>query len=213
MLRRKLAVGIAPAIALLMLPTVAAADHIYDGIIPTATYGPACINGTVTDSPVCRTDNASVYWYADSNDYAALEQNDKDALSGMLSAQYQPTDLTVTHESNPVFSGSGETDIIYQEETDGLTGLYGITWCDDAVNGELYTCDQTYIRIVTPDGYRVEGGSVACHETGHAVGLVHGTEAYPVLDPGDDRLGCMENAEEFPPNLGNNSAHLINGVY
>ncbi|NRQ36568.1 hypothetical protein HII36_32750 [Nonomuraea sp. NN258] len=199
---------------LVVAPGTALADHDYDGLVPTDTYDVPCLNAAGPgDGNVCQTDNADLYWYADKNDYAALEANDQDALRTMLAGEFVPTDLALAYDSSPVFSGSGETDVVFQEETDGLSGYLGFTWCDDAVNGEWYTCDQTYIRIETPDGYRRFSGSIACHETGHAVGLVHGPEASPRLGAGDNRLGCMENADEFPRRLGAAGTHLINVTY
>ena len=203
----------------------ASANHVYDGLVPTRNYAPVCFarsGPTDPNNSVCQTDNSTVGWYADSNDPAELEANDRDALSAMLEAQFEPTDLSIFYDSSPVFSGSGETDWVYQETDTGFalpTGVLGVAWCDDDVNGLIYDCDQTYVRITAPDGYRIEGGSVACHEAGHQAGLVHGNNAsltnppHNPLDAGDARLGCMENEDEFPRTLGAASQHLINGEY
>jgi hypothetical protein len=203
-------------LTLVALPTPAQATHEYDGMVPTQNYNLVCYGTTLNDARVCQTDNANLYWYADSADPGELEADDKDALRTMLANQYVPTDLAVNYDSSPVFSGSGETDLIYQEAESALplpSGILGVTWCNDDVDGELFQCDQTYVRIVSPDGYRRYHSSIACHETGHAVGLVHGDDAYPALDPGDLRLGCMVNEDQFPTNLGTDSTHLINLTY
>lgn len=205
---------------LVALTGPAQASHDYDGMVPTANYAEFCENSTGPRDPlasVCRTDNADLYWYADSHHPGELEDNDFNALRSMLLNEYVPTDLVLAYDSTPVFSGSGETDIIFQEsENDGAplpSGAAGATWCNDAVNGQLYECDQTYVRVRSPDWYRRHGGSVACHETGHAVGLVHGNDASPRVDPGDRRLGCMVNEDEFPSDLGAASTHIINLHY
>lgn len=200
------------------------ASHTYDGIVPTNTYNTYptfhfCENASGPTDPVavvCQTDSSGWYWYADSGDPGELEADDKASAQSVLSSQYNPTYLTVHYDSTPVFSGSGETDLILEEAESAKplpSSVLGITWCNDAVNGDpQWDCDQTYVRIANPY-YRSFSGSVACHEMGHAVGLVHGNDASPVLDPGDARLGCMVNEDEFPGSLGAASAHLINTVY
>lgn len=196
----------------------AAADHDYDGIVPTANYNPVCYSTTIGSpySSVCLTDNRGTTWYADKVDPGELETDDFNALQSMLESQFEPTVLTITYDSTPDFAGGSETDLVYQEAEAAMplpSGAVGIMWCDDAVNSAIYDCDQAYMRIQSPDWFRKFGSSVACHETGHGVGLVHGYDASPRLAPGDSRLGCMENADEFPSSLGASSRHLINGEY
>lgn len=197
--------------------TPAEATHDYDGIVPVGSNWPHCAGANAPNDIVCQTDNAALWWYADSNDPGELEANDVDALEDILADEYAPTILTIHYDSTPVFSGSGETDLILQEAEAALPlpgqGILGVTWCNDAVSSELWECDQTYIRIASPDGYRIHGGSVTCHEIGHAVGLVHGNNASPWVDPGAARLGCMVNEDEFPNDLGAASTHQINLVY
>jgi hypothetical protein len=190
-----------------------------DWLVPTANYDQICLSvgNDWRDGPgaVCQTDNAGVFWYADSSDPGELESNDVTQLQNVLTNQYAPTDLTLTYDSTPVFSGTAQTDLIFQEEDTNVpipSGTLGITWCDSSAPA-FYECDQTYLRLDGPDGYRIYSGSVACHETGHAVGLVHGDLASPMLDPGNSILGCMVNEDEFPSNLGSASAHQINLHY
>ena len=215
---RALSVALATGIILAATGVRAAATHDYDGMMPTAFYNEKCVNANppTVSGHVCRTDNADLYWYADSIDPRELESNDVSVVTDVLSTQYAPTVLAIHYDSTPVFEGSGETDLILQEAEAALpmpSGAAGVTWCNDAVNGAYYECDQTYVRIPGPDGFRVHGGSVTCHEIGHVVGLVHGNDASPRLDAGDLRLGCMVNENEFPPGLGSANMHLINDTY
>jgi hypothetical protein len=198
--------------------TPAYATHEVDSMVPTQTYRPFCYGTTdLLSGMVCQTDNANVYWYADSNDPGELEANDVDSLENMLATQFAPTDLAIYYDSSPVFSGTAQTDIIYQESEAALplpSGYRGWTWCNDDVGTEAYVCDQQYVRIQSPDGYRIFGGGLACHETGHAVGLLHGADAYPVLPSTDGRFGCMMNEiYELPYYLGSDQTHQINNTY
>lgn len=213
---------------------VASASSDYDGLVPTLNYNYVCRSvGGDFNSPeavLCQTDNKDVYWYADQSDPGELEQNDFDSVESVLAAQYgNPTDLVIHYDSTPVWSGSGQTDFIYQEAEPGLTipsGTLGVTWCDAASSplADDYRCDQTWMRIGTPnnsgDGYRIFGGSVACHETGHAVGLVHGSEASmnaspygPVGTNDITRLGCMVSEDDFPANTSATAREQINQRY
>lgn len=97
--------------------------------------------------------------------------------------------------ASPEYSGSAETDIIYQVSTSGFSGnTIGQTWCDDAVTATR--CDQEYVRFRAATYVNRE---LACHETGHAVGLTHGADAYPSESNTASELGCMET-----PDYGNN---------
>ncbi len=203
-------------VALVALPAPASANHEYDGMMPTGNYDVICLDKSGPGlGEVCQTDNADVYWYADGNSPGELEDNDLSALRTMLNGQYGPTDLVLTYDSSPVFSGDAETDIVYQESESGMplpSGSVGAMWCNGAAQA-FYECDQAYVRIESSDGYRRHGGSIACHETGHAVGLTHGYDASPRISDEDNRLGCMENGAQFPAALGAYSAHLINITY
>ncbi|WP_127548872.1 hypothetical protein [Actinoplanes sp. OR16] len=138
------------------------------------------------------------------------------ALRSMLTNEYSPTDLAIHYDSTPVFDGAAETDIIFQEAEAALplpsNDLWGIMWCNGQA-AAAYECDQAYVRIKSPDGFRVYGGSVACHETGHAVGLVHGDDAYPQVYIDSSALGCMTSGSNFPPGLSGNNAYFINQTY
>ncbi len=179
----------------------------FDTILPTHTFNEPCPQG----SGPCRTDNETLYYYMDSvADGWMLEPADQDGVREMLYKEYLPTDLQVYYDPDPTFTGVGETDLVYREgpvagEADG------ITYCNDKEDGSVWLCDQQYIEI--------EGGlyyyhlGISCHETGHGVGLMHGSQAYPRLDDYDDRLGCMQKITYPSQPLGNLSTNNINYVY
>lgn len=204
-------------LALVGLQTPAQATHEVDSMVPTQNYHPFCYGTGIADAMVCQTDNANLYWYADSYDPGELEADDVQSLQNMLSNQFAPTDLVIYYDSTPVFEGTAQTDVIYQEAEATLplpSGYRGFTWCNDDVGTEAYKCDQQYVRIQSPDGYRIFGGGLACHETGHAVGLLHGNDAYPALDPADGRLACMMNGvATLPYYLGSDQSHQIDLTY
>ena len=76
------------------------------------------------------------------------------------------TVLTISYDSTPTFSGSAETDVIYQEGAFGMPDhVSGVTWCNDPVDGSKWRCDQSYIRM---RGAGRINAKVATHETGHS---------------------------------------------
>ncbi|MEV0390962.1 hypothetical protein [Nonomuraea sp. NPDC050643] len=178
----------------------------YDGIYPTDRYHPWC-----TSQEVCLTDNSNLSYYADSADWGKLEDLDKLYLGEMLYDQFDPTNLAVSYDNSPIFSGGGETDIIYQEDSEGIDGAIGMAWCNDRVDGNGYRCDQTYVRIKGHGYYQIPG--VTCHETGHVVGLLHGYNTAPELYHQDTRLGCLVTGVIPPGSLGSNNRQFINAVY
>lgn len=90
-------------------------------------------------------------------------------------------------------------------------GAPGIAWCDDAIDS--LRCDQHYVNFS-------DNGAVtpvrACHETGHAVGLLHGSDATPAVDDLTPELFCMQApTAAIASNTGlgaHNTAH-VNVVY
>lgn len=137
--------------------------------------------GGDTDIGFCQTDNSSVTWHAQSSVTATGRSN----IANRMSNQFAPTDLNVSQTNSPSYSGGSETDIIYQQGTSGVS-QDGVAWCNDGVTS--IACDQHYVRFrsATP------GRSIACHETGHTIGLTHGNDADPRQSQTYSEFGCMK---------------------
>ncbi|WP_335991229.1 hypothetical protein [Glycomyces sp. MUSA5-2] len=156
----------------------------------------------------CRTDNSSLSYYMVSSGEYELEQVDRNVVTDVMVNDFAPTDLTVSYDSSPSFSGSAETDIIYQEGSTNISSSDGVTWCNNAAGPD--ECDQQYIRI-RGAGHYVNG--LTCHETGYAVGLVHGNQASPQKSNSDEALGCMETPTSSGEGLQANNVENINNTY
>ncbi|MEV6030195.1 hypothetical protein AB0L65_03545 [Nonomuraea sp. NPDC052116] len=198
---------IAMALVPLMIAVGVAWAAATDNIFPTRWTGAFCQLG---GGPPCLTDNREVYFYMDSNGEYELESEDRATVNAAIDGELRPTDLAFHYDSSPVFEGSAETDIIYQEGSTGLPdSAAGMTWCNALGSGPS-ECDQQYIRIRGAGAYIYER---VCHETGHAVGLQHGDNSYPTLDNLDSRLGCMRTPSYGHPDLGSNNRENINDNY
>ncbi|MCU0299009.1 MAG: hypothetical protein MUF33_10900 [Candidatus Nanopelagicales bacterium] len=181
-----------------------------DNRVGNLNYQVECVNGVEgsVQGPVCRTDNATLSYYMDSSGEFELESPDREHVTWIMANRYDPTDLSVSYDSSPTFSGSAETDVIYQE---GIvtSGYIGATWCNDSSPSPIYECDQQYVRI---RGNGVYDRPVVCHETGHAVGLLHGQNSSPVTSNSDPDLGCMTTPVSTSL-LGQNQINRINSMY
>lgn len=193
----------AAAAALVITASAAWAAEVYN-MVPNPRYDRPCQQ---TDSDggggVCRTDNANWRVYRQNS----LESTDKSRVHDVLREQYSPTDLAVHFPDSPVYTGDSETDLIYQEGS--VSGsANGRTWCNDQA-GDTHECDQQYARI--EPGHYTYG--LTCHESGHAVGLLHGYNADPQTSNTADILGCMKTPVNSDAKLRANQKENINSVY
>jgi hypothetical protein len=203
--RRTIAAG-SIAIFLAFSAVGAATAAVTDNIFRTANTSWYCHDASLSAAYYCLTDNAEVSVHFQSS----VDNGAKASVRAALTGSYDATHLNTAEVSTPVTSGSGETDIIYQQDSTGLPSTtLGRTWCNNAT--DIERCDQHYIRFRAGNGV---DRMTACHETGHAVGLTHGSEASPALAQTDARLACMV-AEHDHENkfLGDNNADNINAVY
>ncbi len=178
-----------------------------DNIVPIGGFDAheACKKGNPSGGRVCQTDNDTVTMYRQ----GSLSSAQKSRVADVIGAQYQPTDLELSWDGSPDYDGGAETDFVYQIGAVGGDDTVGRAWCDDPIENTI-KCDQTYIRI--ENGYVTK--KRICHETGHAVGLLHGAEAVPRLSNTDNRLGCMEKPSDGgTESLGSNNRDNVNSVY
>lgn len=179
-----------------------------DNLVPNNRYAPACLSSTAGDGHPCQTDNSNLTYFADVTDGGALNSSDLGEVRDAL-GDYQRTDLTITHDSTPTYSGSAETDVIFQKSSTGISSTAdGIYWCNGAGSGS-YECDQGYVRI-RPNHY---SRGLVCHEFGHAVGLTHGDNADPRVSKTDSRLGCLVTPVGPNATLGTNNASNLDALY
>lgn len=182
--------------AALTVAPVAAAHHT-DNMIKTLNQQSNC-----SSTSVCQTDNSTLTFFRQSSLNSTAQQN----VWNVLFNKYNPTDLTVVHENPPAYTGGAETDIIYQVNGDIYPNI-GKTICDDPI--DTIKCDQHFVLFV--DNSWATNDAIACHETGHAIGLTHGQSAYPAKLNDDQSLECM--AIPAPYVLNGHSIPQINATY
>jgi hypothetical protein len=156
----------------------------FDSIYPSTTYQPKCFDGSYTNGVVCKTDGVNVSAFFEGTVPSEAITRGKDILRKQWD---DPTDLDVTFPSKAVYSGDNETDIIYQKGP-VVGSNRAQAWCDDASADRV--CDSHTVRF--SEALSEIRSSTLCHESGHAVGLLHGQMSAPKIDDDDDRLGCLE---------------------
>ncbi len=139
---------------------------------------------------------------------SSLNSTSQSTITSVLNNQFNPTDLNVSNENPPAYTGGSETDTIYQKNASLPLGVSGATWCDDPIDSTK--CDQHYVAFYNDFWAQ----NITCHESGHAVGLVHGPEASPQLSSTDPSLACMKTSDNYnSEGLGTHNVSQINGQY
>jgi hypothetical protein len=181
-----------------------------DNMYPTQYLTVGCFSISSPTGPgFCQTDNSTLTYYMDSGGTNMLEAVDRAVVNNVMSGEYAPTDFSVSYDSTPSFSGSAETDIVYEESGIGVpASADGGTFCNNSAGS--IKCDQQYIRIRGGGSYTY---GLTCHETGHAVGLTHGADAAPRRSNTDSKLGCMATPTDPDRTLGANNIENINATY
>ncbi len=212
-LHRKLACALFLASCLGLIAADCEPD--FNNVMPTQDI-PQCHESP----PVpCRTDGGDITVYV-----GDLGSNMAWTTIFALEDSYKPTDAGgVVYVSTPKTTGPGETDIIYRYGA--LSGsTVGQYICDDDSIGSN-RCDSSYITYdggdLAPIPYQFSNyaeifKSLACHETGHAIGLTHGNDADPNVSANRAELMCMRKPlDPGSPivSVGPWETHLINKTY
>ncbi|MCU1453478.1 MAG: hypothetical protein JWN46_1624 [Acidimicrobiales bacterium] len=173
----------------------------YSNMYPTANARWRCHDPSAGALVFCRADHAALSVGFD----RSIGGRDAVTIVRAL-GQMRGTRLTV-HGERPVMSGPNRTDIVYQAGRLLPVQVLGMTWCARARSPRR--CDQHIVRF--------QAGAittaVACHETGHAVGLTHGHEAAPRISSSDPRLGCMRTPDSGDSLLRTHNVDEINRTY
>ncbi|MEW9555823.1 hypothetical protein [Nonomuraea sp. NPDC050783] len=177
----------------------------FDNMFRTKNTPWDCHGNKTLPRRFCQTDNSTLTVWRQKSVAPSGWTRIKEVLKDDFDAR---TDLKVKFVRKPVYTGDAETDVIYKKPEKFPAGVVALTWCDNRVD-EL-KCDQHYVLLkgATPSK------ELACHETGHAVGLTHGNRAYPAVSNEDSRLGCLRT----PPRvgvqtLGGHNRRMINKTY
>jgi hypothetical protein len=194
-------------VVVLGLPACGGLDSMY----PTENADWACSDWgeEPDDAGICQTDNELLRVYLESPELREIEFID-DRHYNLLELEFnEPTNLEVQWDASPVYTGDSETDVIYQWEDIGGPGA-GVTWCDDAKDG-TDECDQHYVRY---DDDVLPLLEYICHETGHAVGLLHGDLSHPKVGNTEGVLGCLMTPSVSGVDfLGAHNVGQINSTY
>lgn len=191
----------------------ATADHGPDSLFPSPNiYGG---DADCKEGRVCQADSRTHTVYA-----VALGPKMQAATVFTLDLSYHTTDLNIIYhnDSNVKYSGSWETDVIYQNQNSLPANVWGRARCDDDVDGS--ECDQFYVSYHAdkidaeiPNNTDLQR-AIACHETGHTVGLLHGNNADPVQDSTAVEFRCMRT-KPVPavPSMGPHNIQQVNAHY
>lgn len=185
-----------------------------DMVSPTGNPNNICAvnprDAPVRDPGVCRTDNRNWVYYMDSGGTGELEAEDRQAATAGMSAWGNNTVMNVSYDSTPVFSGNAQTDVVFQEGGFGAPdSIAAVTWCVSKVDGKPWVCDSQYIRMRGAGTYNKW---LVAHESGHALGLTHGTEARPAVAGNAPITGIMTTGQ-LPSSLGGEPIAQVNNNY
>lgn len=186
---------------ILVLPVSSAYAAYTDNLLPNGRFS-GCYAGTAVQSNTggpCQTDNASVaYWMENPIDRTTgVDSRAEEQINVTMRDYNGNTDLVTFYDSTPAFSGAAETDVIYRHRIADFrdSGTVGYYFCDDVAGlSSSNKCDQGYINLRYISNTPAQMRALACHETGHAFGLLHPNDANPAKSRTDTRFECMMNA-------------------
>ena len=182
-----------------------------DNMYPTSTMNNPPCTGSYgwSGGENCQTQNSlvttSVITYV-----GGLSTTTRDLIHSWNEYHYGPTDLAfIPRLAADEWEGVGDyTDIIF-EHNSAIFPYSGYTWCAFAVSAT--SCDTHFVAFSST----APSANVICHETGHALGLLHGVESAPAFWNDDSRLGCLVAPVPAGSSLalGGQNAGIINATY
>ncbi len=207
----------AMAAATVVTSAPAGANHGVDSIFPSANYQGGdsdCKEHSV--SGVCLADSRWHTVYA-----VALGSKMQAATVFTLDLSYDTTDINVIYHSTSqvTYSGSWETDVIYSNSNSLPSNVWGRNRCDDDSPGGG-KCDQFYV-LYHADKFDAEipndttlQRAIACQETGHTVGMLHGSNSDPSQADTSAAFRCMRtNPLAAVASMGPHNINQVNGQY
>ncbi len=218
--RRVTVMAVAMLAALLSSSIPAVADHGWDSILRTQNthYSGSQYQWACGSFP-CLADNSYHSYYVSS----AVPNYLSSRITATRVSSYNYTDVTMAEWGSP----SG-VDVVYAMDAtlaDLPVPAAGQYRCDDPVDSTR--CNSAHVYFENGNAYRNRTNSdylqkLACHETGHSVGLVHGVNSsYEGAGPNNGIstsntttwLECMISGPTDRKGLGSHQGGEINGVY
>lgn len=197
---------VAVALVLAVSSTAARGDHGVDNMYRN-TGQPDCRQGTPRWD-VCRADNTAHSWYLSSG-YS------NDMLNASISAMsgWGTSDINTVRETSLSYL---ETDVHFWSDS-SLTGTNTLANTDCLRAMDWLRCNAYQVRT-RPDVYTGDynlAKAVVCHEAGHTLGLLHGSESVPQVSNQQAELGCMRTNPltgdmRFP---GSHNIQQLNSAY
>ena len=189
------------AIVLLFVPASPAGANFVTDSYWTQRYNPACQRNVTP----CMNDDSVLSWNHD------LGPRLRAAVEGTLANSYENTDIDVQW-TNVI---NEQLDVLYYvADLPGTTA--GQYFCLNTASA--YQCDHAHIIF---DGTLAGGMSdrllrqLACHETGHSVGLLHPADGGPGISDQNPNYQCMTRplGAVDAPDLGGHNAGHLNDAY